>query len=681
MAGAPEVEDWLDRERSRLARLAAGVVRAAPDPAPAPTPRADGPLLLICPFTVRGNAAIGYLAEGMVDLLATKLDGAGDLRVVEPRLALSGAANTGEAWDVSRGKWLAARAGAASFILGGVVEVAGRLEATAALHSADGALLARVDGRAEGEAGLFELVDQLARHLLAHWAGAANDRLTRLAALTTESLPALKAWLNGERAFRLARHLEAADAYRRATQADRSFALAWYRLAAAYAASALITPAREASAAAYRHRKRLSEHDRLLLEAQHSWITGQSGDAERRYAALVTAWPESLEAWFLLGDVQLHSNPYRGKSAVLARASFERAVELDPGHLGAIVQLARIAAMEGRGGDLDALVERALTLSPSGDQALGLRVLQAFSLGGPTLQAEVTRELAQARGLTIARAFSDVALYSGNLDGAERLGRELFAAARSEEFRAFGQVTLAHLDLARGRVVEAFDRLRQAERHDPAWALETRGLFAALPFLPIPPDRLAAVRAELTAWDPAAARPAVAIPLAFHNDLHAQLRVYLLGLLAVRAGTLEEAALAGEELAELPVPEGNEALLQHLGRTLHAALLQARGAPQEALAVLEQGRLDVWFQYAVASPFFAGTYERFLRAELLAAAGRLPDALQWWGAIAERSPFELPFLAASLERQRAIWRELGDTEQAGRAEERARVLWGNGPKW
>ena len=722
VAGAPEAEDWLDRERVRLKELALDAARTlarkAPDtesrtrwarraldlsdgdeemlallapkrtplssrPAaapPGPAAPSDPDLLAICPFAVRGGPGLAFLSEGIVDLLATKLDGAGSLRVVEPRLVLSGVTNTGEVWTVARGRWMAERAGAGGFVLGSVVEVAGRLEASAALHGADGTVIARVEGRAEGEAGLFELVDELARHLLAARHAGSGDRLARLAALTTESISALKCWLEGERAFRLARHLEAADAFQCATDADPSFGLAWYRLAAALAASALIGPARNASARAFGHRSHLSEHDRLLLEAQHAWITGQSAEAERHYASLVTGWPESLEGWFLLGDVQFHSNPYRGKRVALARPAFERALGLDPSHLGALTQLARIAALEGRAEDLAALVRRALEASPAGDQALGLRALAAFTLGTEAERAATTKELAGARGLTIARTFSDVALYSGKPDHAERLGRELFAAARSEEFRAFGHITLAHLDLARGRTVEAFDRLREAERLEPGWALEMRALFASLPFLAPPQGERARVRSELSAWDPATARPAVAVPLAFHNELHPHFRRFLLGLLAIREGDRAAASLAIESLAELLVPEGAGALLEHLGRTLHAELLLARGLEVEALAVLEQQRLDVWFQYAVSSPFYAGTFERFLRADLLSRAGRIPEAISWWESIAERTPFELPFQAPSLRRIAQAWDELGDDGRAQAAAQKARVLWGDGPK-
>lgn len=623
---------------------------------------ADSTLVAVCPFVVRGDPAVQYLAEGVVDLLSTKLDGTGALRAADPKsvLRLAGpAAATGV--DLETAQRIAAEVGAGLFVVGTMLESRGRIEAGVGLYRADGKLLSRAEARAEGDGAVFELIDEVVRRLVADLDQSAAGRLGRLAALTTHSVPALKAYLQGEREFRLGRHLQALALFQRATHDDPSFALAYYRLASSLAASALIGPALLASAEAYRHRERLSDHDRLLLEAQHHWLRGRTGEAERRYAALTTTFPEQVEPWFLLGDLLFHSNPYRGRPIGQAREPFERAVALEPGHIGALVQLARLAAADGRLDDLGRLVDRALALSPAADQALGLRALRAFALGDPAMERAVLEELPRAQGLTMARAFADVALYAGNLEGALGLGEAVLPAARSAEFLALGNIVMAHLDVARGRPAVGMSRLRLARRHEPAWGLETLGLWAAAPFDLMTAEERAEVTRDLEAWDPAGTPAGVAVPLVFHDGLHAHFREFLLGLLAVRRGDLVRGRAAAAAWSELPVPPGAEILAEQLARTLDAVILRAEGHPAEALAVLERVKSDVWFQTAVGSPFFAGAYQRFLRAELLEETGRAAEAVAWWNTMAQRSPYELVFAGPARERAAAAARRLTST--------------------
>ena len=97
---------------------------------------------------------------------------------------------------------MAARLGAGSYVLGNVVETGGRLRISAMLHSGDpgGGPGSGSGGRAA--ARLFQLVDGLAAQLIARQSGGPVGALSRLAALTTDSLAALKAYLEGERHFR-----------------------------------------------------------------------------------------------------------------------------------------------------------------------------------------------------------------------------------------------------------------------------------------------------------------------------------------------------------------------------------------------------------------------------------------------------------------------------------------------
>jgi serine/threonine-protein kinase len=655
------------RLRGGEARSSAGTGRTAP--------RREASVA-VCPFSIRGDASLAYLGEGMVDLLSTKLDGAGELRTCDPGLVLRAARKLPDsASNVDRGLAVAAELGTAFFLTGAIVESGGALAASLGLYQADGALRVRAEARATSEAELFDLVDELVRRVLAGFDQSAGARLARLAALTTTALPALKAYLQGEHEFRLGRNLQALDAYRRATIEDPSFALAYYRLGSALAATALVGPARQASAAAHEHRDRVSDHDRLLLDAQHAWLHGRGAEAERRYAALTITFPEQVEPWFLLGDLLFHSNPYRGRSITEARGPFERTLELDPTHLGAVTHLARIAALEGRAGDVDRLVSRSLDLSPAADHALGLRILRAFALGRREEEPSLLAELARGSGLGIARAFSDVALYARDLDGAERMAEATLPAARSAELQALGEIIRAHLAMARGRRALAAERLRSAARHEPAWALEVRGLFAALPFGVLPPEERRAVERELLDWDAASTRPAIAVPLVFHDGLHAHLRLFLLGLLRVRAADPSGVMEAASSLSELPVPAGALTQIEQLSRTLDAEALRLQGRNADALAALERASGEVWFQYAVGSPFFAGTYQRLLRAELLADAGRIDEALGWLRTVAERSPYELLFLARAERRQAELLARTGQLESARKHEARAQAIW------
>src|SRR4029450_349138 len=107
------------------------------------------------------------------------------------------------------------------------------------------------------ESELFELVDELALQLLAAHGVAPGTRLTRIAALTTDSLDARKAYLLGERDLRAGRYFDAMECFQTAMDADESFALAYYRLAAAAAGGAVPDLARGDGAPGGPHRDRL----------------------------------------------------------------------------------------------------------------------------------------------------------------------------------------------------------------------------------------------------------------------------------------------------------------------------------------------------------------------------------------------------------------------------------------
>ena len=641
-----ETRALLDGIRARAepaARSRAATAPAAPDHGALPG------TIAVLPFAVRGDARYAYLSEGMVDLLGTKLDGAGDVRIVDPHALLRFLAREDQGGGEPRE--VAEQFGAARYLTGSLLEAGGRLQVTATLYTLDGTVQASVKAAAAGEAELFDLVDELARQLLGATSAAGGTRLTRLAALTTDSLDALKGYLSGERELRSGRYFDAMDGFQKAVEADPNFALAHYRLAAAAAGCALPEFARDSADRAFQHRDRLGPHDQLVLRAQRAWLHGAVSEAESLYNTTTGTYPDDVEAWFHLGDLLFHSNPLRGRSATEARVPFERVVRLEPDHVAAMVHLVRISGIQGRKPEMLGLIERILRASPESDQALAMRALRAFSTNDPAAIAQVSEELQTARAITAAIAFSDVALYSGNLAGAEHLARSFIQVARSAELRALCHVQVAHVALAAGRREVADQELRLATSLDETWGLETRAMFAALPFLPLREAEVRSARDALAAWDPSRVPPSSFIIFAMHNGLHPAFRAYLLGLLELRLG---DPASATARLEELYALDSQEGLVRSLVVELRARLARAEGKPAEGLALLERSRPELWFQLTVASPFFSLASQRFLRAELLEEVGRREEAAGWYGAIAERSPYELIYAAPARARVAAM---------------------------
>jgi TolB-like protein len=114
----------------------------------------------VMPFTFRGDDRFAYLGDGMVDLLSKALDGAGELRAVDPYALLSYLdQRDARRLDPQRGRSLAAHFGAGLFVLGNIIEAGGQLRVDAALYDAGGTQRLSVESTAADESGVFELVD------------------------------------------------------------------------------------------------------------------------------------------------------------------------------------------------------------------------------------------------------------------------------------------------------------------------------------------------------------------------------------------------------------------------------------------------------------------------------------------------------------------------------------------
>lgn len=634
--------------------------------------------IAVLPFAFRGSD-VSYLGEGMVDLLSTKLDGAGRWHSIDPRAVFAMFPDTkAAAPNPAEAREVAERLGARLFVLGSVVETGSAITIDASLYDrsvTDGPV---AQASAEGSSGdVLSLVDEVASQLLVGDGTAASGaRLTRLAAVTTGSLGALKAYLRGTRAMRAGDFAEAGDALREAVTEDTAFALAWYQLSVAADWLLRADIAAEAADQAVRFAHRLSERDRRLLEALRTVRQGRAREAEQQYRAIIGTYPDDVAAWFQLAELQFHFGPRLGTPLSASRDTWLRVQALDPGDPTAFPHLARIAASVGDTAALDSIARLVAGIEESNRVPLEVRMLQAFSGTSDRERDAVMTAVRLEAEVNIAEVGWSASTFLGDVDAAAELIAVLAEPDRSIEARAVGNVWLAHLAVASGKIDEAHARLVAAAQFDTVLSVEYRVLFAALPFLTSTAD-VATLRSRLQALDPDQVPQPVArsVWVAVHDGLHALLQSYLLGLLS----SDDPAAVAeyADRLERFDVSRSAGSLPEDMAIGVRANALYQRNQFADANALYDGLLLHSWHQLNVASAFFSAGRQRFLRARTAQLVEQYDEALFWYRTFENTGVFDLPYVAPAHYFSAQIHEARGERAEARAHYARFAELWSN----
>jgi len=615
--------------------------------------------IAVLPFSVSGGAAYAYLTSGMVDLLSTRMDGVGPIRTVPPRAVMGLYRQHGEgSLDDRALERITSELGAGRYLTGRVVESGGRLEIQASLYGLDSSdpLTASAAGTAEE---LFGLVDHLVTELVAQLEVSPGARVSRLAALTTNSLPALKAYLSGEELLWQGQFTAALASFEEATTLDSTFALAHYRVSVAREWSGA-PGATEAAERAAELAGRLSDRDRQLVEAMRTWRHGDGERAEDMYRAVLGTWPDDIEAWLQLAEILNHFKPMLGGSVSESRAAFERVLRYEPDHLSSLWHLARIEAIEGRIEAADSAVERIRALAPEGDRTLELLAMRA-ALGRPQEWDWVVDSLMVAQDLTRHQAVWNVAVFAQNIDRARELAVALQEPTRSREVRATGYLLEAYFALARGRPAESAAAMAQVEAIDPDLALADAAALALMPFASPQSSELSRLADRIERWDP---RPGCqsSNPVRYYEPgtcIRPLVRAYLGGLITARLGRTDEAKAWLDELeASAGLAEGVGHARQ-FAAAVRAEIAMQRGDSAGALAALQADPVRFWYVEAIQSLFYSHSYARYRRAQLLEATGSAEEAVRWYDSFDEMSEYDLVFQGPAQLRAGAILESLG----------------------
>jgi tetratricopeptide (TPR) repeat protein len=423
-----------------LAALGAVLWRSRGPPGPA----LDANLLAVVPFDVV-DPSLRLWREGLVDLLSRSLDGAGALRTVSPATFIRHW--NGRADPVSA-RALGRRSGAGLVVFGTVLRGGRdsvRLRA-ALLDVGSDTPVAEVE--VQGDTSRMDrLTDSLAVALLRGLGRTRPVGAVRNSPLGASSLPALKAYLQGEQLYRRGMWDSALVSYDRAIALDSTFALAHRRMAVILwwdpETSKDYKPPNDYALRAAALNRGLAPRDSLLITANslmatvdpaedsaffphYHQLSATLEEARRRY-------PGDPEVWYLLGEFRYHSG--LGNSSLTTAAEvmklFDRAIELDSTFGPTYEHTVQLAVAVG-GPDLARRYAR-MYLELGSTDALAAKVRLERMLLDPrqTHSAEVAALLDTMTAVPLWNAMLDLYRWPDSAETAVRLARSLTRGQRS----------------------------------------------------------------------------------------------------------------------------------------------------------------------------------------------------------------------------------------------------------
>lgn len=429
-------------------------------------------LLAVAPFNpLRPEYALWK--EGMVDVLARNLDGAGPIGTVSPAVAIRG-------WGTQRAdrksaRALAERTGARWAVYGSINAAPGQLvQLSASLLDVSG------DSLWESSWTGIEvqaLADSATRFVLSQLGERYAIGASRSSPLGSTSVEALKAFLQGEQQFRRTAWRPAAEAYQRAAALDTGFALPLRRMGQIIGFERSdVDPLRlEYALRAGRLNRGLAPRDSALVAADSLFAAlaklPELSDwplQRRLFATLDNAtkrYPADPEVWFAAGESRYHF----GYGTIVditdeqVYDAFQRAVALDSGFAPAYIHGVELAfRMRGRA-EGRRHAEAYLALNPTDRDADGVRLLLQMTDPAIVGTPELAKTLDSLPLEVLKSAMSEIGGWPDSAATAITLVRAVARKPSSSPTHA-DDSTLVHqylpLELAyRGRLKEAYDAL------------------------------------------------------------------------------------------------------------------------------------------------------------------------------------------------------------------------------
>lgn len=288
--------------------------------------------IAVLPFEVTGSGAEEW-KDGMVTTLSLNLDGAAGLRAIPDRTIFAKLNQKGRTEELGMNKALdiARDIGAHYVVIGSSVQLGKDLRFGVEIReAASGERLGQVEVRGDPDS-VTELTNKLSSQILGVLLERSEEAIpsVNLESITTESLPALKAFLAGEQNYRAGDYEKAEANYETAIEHDTTFALAYLRLSwsRGWGPGNVNQPLNKS----YRLSDQLPLRERRLVRARYMRFVQENpiiaADSLRK---LTEDYPDDPQIWDQFADALFHNPVPPGWPG--AEDAFGRAIELDPGN-------------------------------------------------------------------------------------------------------------------------------------------------------------------------------------------------------------------------------------------------------------------------------------------------------------------------------------------------------------
>jgi len=340
-------------------------LRQRVDPAAAAAPAGPVHTLAILPLTnATGSAELDWMREGLADMLVTDLSQSRYVRPVPGERVLSVLKDIGAAdqtrFDASALEAVSKRAPAQTVLFGQFVQSGETVRLDLSLRQSGSGVAQPI--KAEGKAkDVLALVDQISsavkQRLDLTPEQIRGDVARPFSEVATGSVDALRLFHEGAAALRAGSAQDAITKLRDATAKDAGFAMAWTRLAEAYADAG---EQREAESAAQRaqalaEKAPLPLAQRYQIHAALATVKEDLETAAKSYAELAALYPADPDVQYRLAATlrRLGNQPE-------AIAAYQRVLQLSPGYGAAEIELAGVMWQAGRSEDAIRMLQETL---------------------------------------------------------------------------------------------------------------------------------------------------------------------------------------------------------------------------------------------------------------------------------------------------------------------------------